>query len=115
MNLNHIHLPASVVANLYRNSLIQTEESTLTDTRDNYILKKTSVSQGNQWKYLGENKKNILIVVEYRDAVYLPDEELSFLTNMLSACKLSLADVAIVNRNNYQGANYKDLLAQFSS
>src|SRR5258706_4830150 len=113
MNLNHIHLPASVVANLYRNSLIELDDSTL--IKDNYIFRKKTGSPGDQWKYLGENKKNILIVVDYPDAVYLPDEELSFLTNMLSACQLSLADVAIVNRNNYGEANYKDLTAQFSS
>src|SRR5882724_10092740 len=106
MNLNHIQLPASVVANLYRNSLIQTEESTL--ITDNYALKKTPAGKADQWKYLGDNKKNILVVVDYRDAGFLPDEELSFLTSMLSACKLSLADVAIVNRSNYESANYKE-------
>ena len=42
------------------------------------------------WKSLGNNQKNILIVVNYGNAVHLPDEELSFLTSMLAACKLSL-------------------------
>jgi len=112
MNLNHIQLPASVVANLYRNSLIDPDDTILAN--DDALWKITDRA-GDQWKYLGENKKNILIVVDYPDAIYLPDEELSFLTSMLTACGLSLADVAIVNRNYYVTADYKDLIAQFSS
>ncbi|MDP4261858.1 MAG: hypothetical protein Q8941_04950 [Bacteroidota bacterium] len=113
MNLNHIHLPASVIANLYPHSLIELNENT--PMREDIVLTKRSGKSGDEWKYLGENKKNILVVVNYHDAAYLPDEELSFLTNMLTACRLNLGDVAIVNRNNYSGSDYKDLLAQFSS
>jgi hypothetical protein len=113
MNLNHIQLPASVVADLYRNSLIETDQNS-PDEAVVFALKKPDKSS-NKWKYLGENKKNILIAVNYGNAVYLPDEELSFLTNMLNACKLGLADVAIVNRNNYEDINYKEMMAQFAS
>lgn len=113
MNLNQIHLPASVIANLYRNSLIETEDNVLNG--NDHVLRKTNGKSANQWKYLGENKKNILIIVDYENAVYLPDEELSFLTNMLTACHLSLADVAIVNKSHYEEVDYKALIAQFSS
>jgi hypothetical protein len=113
MNLNHIQLPASVIAGLYKNSLIETDQNSPAETLA-FSIKKTDKSD-NKWKYLGENKKNILIVVNYDNTVYLPDAELSFLTNMLLACKLSLGEVAIVNRNNYEEVNYKELVAQFSS
>jgi hypothetical protein len=113
MNLNHIQLPASVVAHLYKNSLIETDHDSPAEPVV-FSLKKTDKSS-NKWKYLGENRKNILIAVNYNDTVFLPDEELSFLTNMLAACKLSLADVAIVNRANHDDINYKELIAQFSS
>ncbi len=49
-------------------------------------------------------------MVNYDNAVHLPDEELNFLTNMLAACKLSLGDVAIVNKYNYKETSYKDFL-----
>ncbi len=39
----------------------------------------------------------MVIVVNQPEAVYLIEEELSFLTNILKACKLTLADIAIVN------------------
>ena len=117
MGLNNIQLPASVIVDLYRSSLVDTSTN---DTNESFSKSETIVvisdnHTNNQWKHLGENKKNILIVVDYADAVYLPDEELSFLMNMLSACKLSLADVAIVNRNSYKEKEYKELLALFKS
>ena len=108
MSLNHIQLPATAIANLYRFSLIETNE-TPAKTETSII-----VSDSND-KYLGENKKNILVVVDYSNAVYLPDEELAFLTNMLVACKLSLADVAIINRDSYKEKSYKELISRFKS
>jgi len=112
MNLNHIQLPASVVADLYKRSLVLSDQEPGEQVVSS--LNKTSDS-ANKWKYLGENKKNILAVVNYSDSVHLPDEELNLLTKLLTACKLGLADVAIVNGNNYDEINYKEMIAQFSS
>jgi hypothetical protein len=64
---------------------------------------------------LGGNSKNILIVINYNNVVYLPDEELEFLTSMLKACKLNLDNVAIVNTNNSPGDGYKEYAKQYSS
>jgi hypothetical protein len=47
--------------------------------------------------------------------MHLPDEELNFLTGMLTACKLSLDDVAIINICNYEMVNYKEMIMQFKS
>ena len=113
MNLNHIQLPASVVADLFKHSLVETDGK-LSEQENGFSLKKPGTSS-NKWKYLGENKKNILVVVNNNATVHLPDRDLSFLTNMLGACKLGLADVAIVNGNNYDEINYKEMIAQFSS
>ena len=116
MDINNIRLPASAIANLYQHSLIDTnnEADAPASKQEHGLLQKTDVPK-DEWKYLGENKKNILIVVDHSDVVHLPDEELSFLTNLLAACKLSLADVAIVNRNNYKDVNYKDVMSNFKS
>ncbi len=48
-------------------------------------------------KHLGSCVKNILILTNNNNTPFLPDNELQFLTNILSACKLNMADVAIVN------------------
>jgi hypothetical protein len=55
-------------------------------------------------KYLGNNNRKILILVSNSDVAFLPDDELSFLTSILSACKLGLADVAILNTSHHNDA-----------
>ena len=45
----------------------------------------------------------------------MPDSEFSFFTGILSACKLTVADVAIVNINNHPQASYKELTSFFTS
>lgn len=63
---------------------------------------------------LGGNKKGILILVSHAATPYLPDAELEFLSNILDACRLSIADVAIVNLHHYPQP-YTALLQQFNS
>jgi hypothetical protein len=48
-------------------------------------------------KYLGNNHRHITILVHAPGSPFLPDNQLTFLTKILEACRLTLADVAIVN------------------
>ena len=112
-DLNHIKLPASVVADLYHSSLIETDETVVSQVADDTIEDKPANHSG--WKWLGENRKNVLIIVSYTDAVHLPDNDLVFLTGIIGACKLSMADVAVVNLTNHPQASYKELVAFFKS
>jgi hypothetical protein len=48
-------------------------------------------------KFLGNNGKSIVVLVRHAEVPFLPDGELAFLTNILSACRLGLGDVAITN------------------
>lgn len=48
-------------------------------------------------KYLGENGQHILILVRDASAVFLEEKTFQFLLSVLEACKLSMADVALVN------------------
>ena len=121
MGLNDLHLSPNILATLYPSSLInmdKTDAILQPQPIKPVIAEITAESEsmkGTDWKYLGSNQKNILIVVNYDNAVHLPDEELNFLTNMLTACKLSLGDVAIVNKYNYKELAYKDFLTEFKS
>ena len=113
MDLNHIDLPAFVVAELYHSSLIETNDSPAKvqpDAAGN--SKKQSTPE---WKWLGDNKKNILVVVEYPGVLHLPEPELDFLTGILAACKLTIDDVAIVNMDNHSGASYKEYISFFKT
>lgn len=48
-------------------------------------------------KFLGEHLKQVTIIVKDELAVYLNENDLTLLSSILSACKLTLADVALIN------------------
>lgn len=85
MSLNQIELKPQILAALYERTLLETNASAP-------IPQPAAPSS-----YLGKNGRQILVVVTHPHTPVLPDEELSFLTNILAACKLSLADIGIVN------------------
>ncbi|HUR10586.1 MAG TPA: hypothetical protein VM012_04420 [Flavitalea sp.] len=47
--------------------------------------------------FLGNNNHHTSIVVNYPGELFLPERHLEFIAKMLSACKMTLADVAIIN------------------
>ncbi|HEX5113227.1 MAG TPA: hypothetical protein VFV79_10285 [Saprospiraceae bacterium] len=118
MSINNIQLNSSLLADMYRTSLVDLgeaiQEATKTQTvpskgittRDTEHETKNSEAAGS--RYLGEFKKNILILVRYNNVPHLPDEQLTFLTSILNACKLNLADVAILNTAN-TAVSHKDV------
>jgi hypothetical protein len=110
MGLNDIKLPASLTTAFYRTTLVETGEY---ESIERPVVAEQP-AQG-EWKYLGDNKKNILITVNYPALRHLPDDELVFLTSILAACKLDLGDIAIVNIANTTQASYKDYHSFFKS
>lgn len=92
MSEKKIQLPGFVIADLYRNSLVVLDD-TISPPPGQPSLGHPAPRQ---W-YLGNNGKNITIVVKDGGAVFLGDESLQFLSSILGACKLNLGDVAIVN------------------
>lgn len=98
MSFQEIKLPHFVVSELYSNVLIESDE------KMNLQKPVTVISPDNDAniKILGENKKNISILVNDSEAVYLSDDKLDLITKLLTACKLTLADVAIINTHHKQ-------------
>jgi len=125
MPLNNIQLNSFLLAGLYRDTLIETgeisreKEIVLNDSfPEKPVVKKNDLLISDPivgWKYLGDYKKNILLVVRYASSTYLPDERLNFLTSILGACKLSLGDIAILNIANTPAGIYKTISEQFKS
>ncbi len=116
MALNNIQLDPSLLTTMYRNSLVEANEAQKTQKKaveEKDVLAKDPIAIG--WKYLGDYKKNILLVVRYAAATYIPDEQLNFLTSVLGACKLSLGDIAILNLTNAPSVLHKDIQNKFKS
>jgi len=131
MSLSNIKLPGFVIADLYRNSLIQPsaaegftkampegflpqqEIQVVADAEpvrvETQPVAKTSAPEPvaatkpaqpvdlTPYKILGNNKKQITVVVNCPEDVFVAEADLQFLTKMLDACKLNMADVAIIN------------------
>lgn len=100
MSLNNIVLSNSLLADLYPDVLVQGPA--------------TTVPVKEPVPFLGRNEKNILILVNQKEAACLPAKELDFLTTVLSACGLTLSHVAIVNRAGSERAAFADLQTQLS-
>lgn len=88
-------LPNFVVADLYKKNLFVIDTiATPIYTPNQPVVQEEVVVELN---YLGENKKQICILLKDANAVHINEEDLNFLTNILAACKLNVADVAIIN------------------
>lgn len=102
MSLNDIHLSPGNVVDLYKNILIEPVQSIArTETKQ--------VQQNTTTTFLGNNKKQVVLIVNYEDAVHIPDAQLNFLTSILTACKLNLDDIAIINFARSIEKNSKEL------
>lgn len=105
MSLDNIQLPPDIIQSLYSKCLYDLETG-------------KPVSENKQIAgigFLGSNQKKITILVKSTDAIYLPDEELNFLLGILTACKLSMADVALVNIFKNPDLSYLDLTEQLKA
>ena len=105
MSLDNIQLLPTILQTLYGKSL--------------YDLKTESPDTGNVQAgsigFLGSNQKKIVILVDSAETIYLPDDELNFLLGILTACKLSMADIALINVSKNPGLLYTDITDQLKS
>jgi hypothetical protein len=87
MSLNNIQLTAETGRILFSKSLVSSDDF-IPLKNEKESIKITS---------LGENQKHILFLTNDVQHKFLPDNEMELLTNLVSACKLSMADIAFVN------------------
>lgn len=106
MNLNNITLSPRLLTDLYSHSLI---EGTKVQAKVKEPVKKAGKN------YLGDNLQRVVIASEYAHAVFIPEESLDFLTTILAACNLSLADVAILNLHDMEPAEAHSLITSLNA
>ncbi|HRH47667.1 MAG TPA: hypothetical protein PLP23_02875 [Panacibacter sp.] len=113
-----INLPETVIAGLFKDNLVLVEEKSIpaipagqqvTNKKEKQEAAAEPTSK--KW-YLGDNKKNIVIIIKDPSAVFINDEWLGTLGKLLAACKLNIGDVAIINqlKTNIDFAAMKDQL-----
>jgi hypothetical protein len=105
MSLNTIRLSLHHIADLYPESLVLTADTVrqaeaVQQQEPPAIAEKLETTKTHPDKpieYLGTNNRNLIILVAYPDTVHIADTALEFLSSVLKACQLTVADVAIVN------------------
>jgi hypothetical protein len=103
-NPESTQLPDFLIANLYRHSLVILDDEQKSGETPIPANTATAETAARKW-YLGSNLQKITLVVNQKDAVYVNDESLNFLSSILAACKLNLGDVALINYHN-EPVNY---------
>ena len=103
MDIDNIELTPGLIADLYSSVLVEANDNVLPVTELQASKTERSIT------FTGGNRKQIVIIVRYENTDTLPGEDQVFLSEMLSACKLSNDDVAIVNIHNHQQFTYKEL------
>lgn len=104
MSLNDITLHPFTIKDLYKNTLVEDTPKPGTVKHSTDVL-----------TVLGNNKKRITLIVQSKDAIHLPDEALNFLLGILSACKLTMEDVAILNIEKNSHVTYQLIASELKA
>lgn len=106
-SFKNIKLPDFVITDLYTMPLIPdlAKVETLTQTSEpvkDGMLPEMPVANAPTlepaaYRFLGKNQRRVSVIARYADDPYIPEDHLQFLIKILSACKLNLGDVAILN------------------
>ena len=105
MSLDNIQLSGIALQELYKKSLVEVKSKKADE-------KKSASSSLN---ILGKNLKNIILIVRNNEVAFLTDEELNFLLGILSACKLNMDDVAILNLVKNKNAQYETISKELNA
>jgi hypothetical protein len=95
MGINHLRLSSELIAALYPESLVAGRESA--PVKENVMTPKTVADKTPVYPFLGENNRSICFLTNNPAEDFLPAEQLGFLNKMLTACKLNLNDIALMN------------------
>lgn len=109
MDINQVELSSELLAALYPDSLVLEGETGKTEPgkarKKQYPGKKPASQTGGAapgqsaeaYHFLGNNLRRVCFIVSYPEAVFLPDDQLDFLSKMLLACGCSIADISVLN------------------
>jgi hypothetical protein len=108
-------LPAAALVSLFKDTLVlpekeikskENEEQALIEaigkeaiatTPVHAVVNEQKTTPPAPLKYLGDHLKQIMVIVNDPNAVHLNESDLGLLSSILNACKLTLADIALIN------------------
>lgn len=102
MSINNVQLTSLAIGEWYKDALLTSPDAMpATETQSPPPApppaKTPDPAEPGSYKFLGNNRKHIAIIVHSPGTPFLPDDQLSFLTKILEACRMNIGDIAIVN------------------
>ena len=127
MNESKIILPPAVLVSLFKDSLVlpenkinpalieeqnanlaadqeafakknkKKEPAIESNTNKDVAVEEETMEALTNFKYLGDHHKKIIVLVNDPASVYLNEADFILLTSILNACRLTIADIALVN------------------
>ncbi len=113
MSIDNIQLNGYLCEKMFSKTILDLTKTAR--TRNNDVDVKKNLSKKIKISSLGENERNILFLVNNAQNKFVADDEMKLLTDLLPACKISMADIALVNYDKNREMNYKELIEQFQS
>ena len=102
MSIDNLQLPGFLHEQMFKRNLLDLEGT-------NHFSKKNEID------FLGGNEKNIIFLVNDSQSKFLADKDLALLSGLLTACQLTMADIALVNFFRNNTINYHELTNKFQS
>ncbi len=108
-------LPAAALVSLFKDTLVLPEmeikspeniekalitaigKEAIESTQVNEVVNEQKSTPPAPLKFLGDHLKKIMVIVNDPNAVHLNETDLGLLSSILNACKLTLADIALIN------------------
>jgi hypothetical protein len=108
-------LPAAALVSLFKDTLVLPEmeikspenvekalntaigKEAIETTQVNEVVNEQKSTPPAPLKFLGDHLKKIMVIVNDPNAVHLNETDLGLLSSILIACKLTLADIALIN------------------
>jgi hypothetical protein len=102
MSIDNIPLPAFLYQSIFENSLVD-----LKVDKANIVLKEEP-----EINFLGGNEKKIIFLFNDNQNKFLADIHMKFLNDVLTACQLTMADIALINIFHNTTITYRELMIQ---
>lgn len=106
MSLNNIELPGFLYVSLFKNHLVDLQRNSA-NANDPSAAKKID--------FLGGNGKKIIFVGNDSVNKFLADEQMTFLNDLLNACRLTMADIAFINFSRVNYITYQDVISELGA
>ena len=102
MSLDNIQLPAFLYRSLFGNNIVDLKA----DIANNILKEEPEIN------FLGGNEKNIIFLFNDNQNKFLSDIQMKFLYDLLTACQLTMGDIALINIFHNASITYRELMVQ---